>query len=339
MNPSPEVVLKDLQDRKFQPVYFLQGDEPFYIDKIAGFIEQHALPEAEKAFNQVICYGKDVTVGNVLNQARRFPMMAERTVVIVREAQEMADLTREDAQNLLEKYIAQPLPTTVLVFCHKHKTLDGRKPLAKTLAKFATLVESKKLYDNKLPDWIINYGKENRLVIQPDAAQLLADFIGNDLSRLASEIDKLLLNLKDKKIISAETVQQFVGISKEYNPFELQKALLQQDVLKANRILNYFAANPRQHPIIPLIALLFSFFTKVLLVHKADDKSEPSLAKLLAVNPFFVKDYLTAARKYNFNKTVRIIHALKLADLQSKGIDSNLSEGDILKELVFNILH
>jgi DNA polymerase-3 subunit delta len=339
MAVSPEIVLKDLQTRKFHPVYFLQGDEPFYIDKIADFIEKNALSDAEKGFNQVVCYGKDVTVGNILNQARRFPMMADKTVVIVKEAQEIQDLGKEDVQTLLEKYVMQPLTSTLLVFCHKHKSLDGRKALAKTLNQFAVFVESKKLYDNKLPDWIMAYARENQITIQPDAAQLMTDFIGNDLSRLANEIDKLLLNLKDKKSISVDIVQQYVGISKEYNPFELQKALVRRDILKANQIINYFASNLKQHPIIPLIALLFGFFTKVLLVHKSADKSEASLAKLLGVNPFFVKDYIQAAQSYPIDKTVLIIHYLHQADLQSKGIDTTLAEDAILKELIFKILH
>jgi len=339
MPQSPDAVIKNLKSRSFAPVYFLQGDEPFYIDLITDLIEKHALSESEKSFNQTICYGKDITVGGVLNNARRFPMMSEKTVVIVKEAQEILDLGKEEAQNMLEKYIMQPLVTTILVFAHKNKTLDGRKSITKTLDKQAVLVDSKKIYDNKLPDWIINYVKEKQLSIQPDAAQILANNIGNDLSRLSNEIEKLCLNLKDTKSITADLVQKYIGISKEYNTFELQKALIQKNALKANEIILYFESNPKQNPIIPIIAILFNFFSKVMLVHQAFDKSDSFLAKALGVNPFFVKDYTIAAKNYNLHKIINIINYLSEADLQSKGIDSVKSESEILKELIFKIIH
>ncbi|MBC8112224.1 MAG: DNA polymerase III subunit delta [Verrucomicrobia bacterium] len=336
---NPETIFKNLQARKFEPIYFLQGDEPFYLDKIADFIEKNALADHEKGFNQIICYGKDVTVGHIINQARKFPMMSEKTLVIVKEAQEIQDLAREEAQNLLEKYVMQPLQTTILVLVHKHKTLDGRKSLTKTLDKFAVLVESKKIYENKVPDWVLSYGKENGLQIQPDAARLLTENIGNDLSRLANEIDKLCLNLKDKKLITTDLVEQYIGISKEYNTFELQKALIIKDVLKANRIVKEFAANPKQHPVIPVIALLFGFFSKLLVLHQSNDQSDAAIAKTLGINPFFAKDYAQALKNYPFEKNIRIITYFRQADLQSKGIDATLEEGAILKELVFKILH
>lgn len=262
MPQKPEQVFSSLKNRQFAPVYFLQGEESYYIDLISDFIEKNALPEHEKGFNQVVMYGKDINVGMLLTQARRFPMMAEKQVIIVKEAQDMQDLNRDDAQKLLESYIEKPLASTILVFNHKYKTLDGRKSLAKIVDKHAILVDSKKLYDNKIPEWITVYLKEKGFGIHSAATQMLADSIGNDLSRLSNEIDKLLINCQDKKEVTAQLVQQYVGISKEYNMFELQKALIQRDVLKANQIIGYFEANPKSNPLVVVVATLFTFSVK-----------------------------------------------------------------------------
>jgi DNA polymerase III subunit delta len=340
MPQKPELVLASLKSRKFAPVYFLQGEETYFIDLISDFIEKHALPEHEKGFNQIVCYGKDSTVGTLLTQARRFPMMAEKQVIIVKEAQDITDLGREEAQKLLESYVERPLSSTILVLNHKHKTLDGRKSLAKILDKHAVLVESKKLYDNKLPEWITAYLKEKGFAIHPAATQMLADSIGNDLSRLSNEIDKLLINCKGTKEISTDLVQQYVGISKEYNMFELQKALTNKDILKANQIIQYFEANPKSNPAIVVIATLFTFFCKLLVSHESSDKSEAGLAKTLGINPFFVKEYQQALRMYPLMKVIHVIHYLRVADLQAKGVDSGqMTEGQILKELIYKILH
>jgi DNA polymerase-3 subunit delta len=340
MPHKPEQVLASLKSHKFAPVYFLQGEEPYFIDLISDYIEKNALPEHEKGFNQIVCYGKDINIGTLLTQARRFPMMADKQVIIVKEAQDITDLGREDAQKLLESYIERPLSSTVLVFNHKHKTLDGRKSLARTVDKHAMLVDSRKLYDNKIPEWITLYLKEKGYGIHPAATQMLADSIGNDLSRLSNEIDKLLINCRDKKEISTDLVQQYVGISKEYNMFELQKALTQKDVFKANQIIMHFEANPKNNPAIVVIATLFTFYCKLLLSHESNDKSEAGLAKLLGINPFFVKEYLQAMRVYPLVKVIRIIHYLRIADLQAKGVDAGqITEGQILKELIYKILH
>jgi DNA polymerase III subunit delta len=340
MPHKPEQVFASLKNRQFAPVYFLQGEEPYYIDLISDYIEKNALPEHEKGFNQMVLYGKDINVGNLLTQARRFPMMAEKQVIIVKEAQDIPDLNREDAQKLLESYLERPLASTILVLNHKYKTLDGRKSLAKTVDKHAILVESKKLYDNKLPEWITTYLKDKGFGIHPAATQMLADSIGNDLSRLSNEIDKLLINCKDKKEVTAELVQQYVGISKEYNVFELQKAFIQRDILKANQIIQYFEANPKSNPLIVVVATLFTFYSKVLVAHHSKETTEAGLAKVLGVNPFFVKDYQQAMRAFPLMKVINIIHHLRIADLQAKGVDTGqASEGQILKELVFKILH
>lgn len=340
MPHKPEQVLVALKSGKFAPIYFLQGEETYFIDLISDYIERYALADHEKGFNQVVCYGKDSNIGSLLTQARRFPMMAEKQVIIVKEAQDIADLGREDSQKLLESYIERPLTSTILVFNYKHKMLDGRKSLAKTLDKYAVLVDSKKLYDNKIPEWIASYLKDKGISIHPAAIQMLADSIGNDLSRLSNEIDKLLINCRDKKEISTDLVQQYVGISKEYNMFELQKALTNKDVLKANQIILYFEANPKNNPVIVVIATLFTFFCKLLVSHESNDKSEAGLAKTLGINPFFVKEYLQAIRVYPLIKIIHIIHYLKIADLQAKGVESGqMTDGQILKELIYKILH
>jgi len=342
MPQSPEQVFKDLQKNQYAPVYFLQGEEPFFIDKIADYIEQHALPEDQKSFNQVVMYGKDVDVNTVITNARSFPMMAERQVIIVREAQEIQDFNTQMAQQLLEKYINNPLPSTILVFCYKYKVVG--KGLTAVLEKFSVLVTTKKLYDNHLPGWIIQYVAERGFHMEDKAVQMLADFVGNNLERLSNEIEKVLINFKGKTeeqfVITPEIVQKYVGISKEYNVFELQKALAVGDVVKANYIVNYFDANPKANPIIPVIAALFTFFSKLLLVHNSTDKTERGLAALLKIKPFFVKEYQIAAKNFPLKKVIQNIHFLREADLRAKGVNNGSStEGQILKELVFKLMH
>lgn len=340
MAVTAENILSELKQNKYAPVYFLQGEEPYYIDLISDYIEANALQESEKGFNQVVMYGKDAEVNKILTNARRYPMMAERQVVLVKEAQEIPDLNKEDGQKLLESYLKNPLPSTILVFSHKYKTLDGRKSLAKTVKEKAVLLTTKKLYDSAIPDWIVSYVKGKGFGIDIKATQMLTDFIGNNLSSLTNEINKILINFKEKTTIDAGIVQKFVGISKEYNVFELQKALGTRDVVKANQIVNYFEANPKNNPIIPVVALLYSFYSKLLMVHHAKDKSERALASTLGLNPYFIKEYLIAARNYPIYKVIDNIHHIKNADLQSKGVDSaSMAEGQILRELVYKLMH
>ncbi|MFD2245017.1 DNA polymerase III subunit delta [Pontibacter ruber] len=340
MSHTPEGILEQLKKRQFAPVYFLQGEEPYYIDLIADYIEANALQEHEKGFNQVVIYGKDVDVATVLLQAKRFPMMSERQVVIVKEAQSIQDLEREESVKQLEAYLQNPLPSTILVFCHKHKSLDGRKALGKAVAKHAVLLTTKKLYDNQVPAWVNQYLKTKGVQASPQAVVMLSEFIGADLSRLSNEIDKLLINLKPGQAIDERVVQENVGISKEYNIFELQSALIAQDPLKANRIIHYFEANPKNNPLIPNLYLLFSFFTKLLCLHQQADKSEAGLRKSLGAQAWKVKDYMHALRAYPLHRVVDIIHYIRVADLQVKGITGgDMSEAEILRELVFKILH
>ncbi|TXK47686.1 DNA polymerase III subunit delta [Pontibacter qinzhouensis] len=340
MSQTPEGILEQLKKRLFAPVYFLQGEEPYYIDLISDYIEANALQEHEKGFNQVVIYGKDADVATILLQAKRFPMMSERQVVIVKEAQSVPDIEKEEGMKQLETYLQNPLPSTILVLCFKHKSLDGRKSLAKVVGKHAVLLTTKKLYDNQIPGWVTSYIKEKGLQATPKAVLLLSEFIGSDLSRQANEIDKLLLNLKPGQTIDERVVQENVGISKEYNIFELQTALIQQDALKVHRIIHYFESNPKNNPLIPNLSLLFSFFTKLLVLHMNADKSEAAVRKSLGNRGFLAKEYLHALRVYPAQKTIDIIHFIRVADLQVKGIQGgNMSDAEILRELVFKILH
>lgn len=340
MAVTPESVLKDLKSKKYAPVYFLQGDETYYIDMISGYIEKHVLTEGEKGFNQTILYGRDVAMNVVLTNARRFPMMSEKQVVIVKEAQAITDINKEAGQKLLTDYIQNPVPSTILVFCHKNKTLDKRKSLGKLIEKHAVAITTKKLYDNQVPAWVESYLKSKGFGANAKAVQMLADSIGNDLERLANEIDKMLINFKEKVQIDEAIVQRYVGISKDYNVFELQKALMTKDVIKANKIVNYFEANAKKNPIIPIVAILFSFYSKLLMAFHAKDKSERNLASVLKVSPYFVKDYIYAMKNYSPGQIVNNIHHIKQADLKSKGVDNiSATDGQILKELVFKLLH
>jgi DNA polymerase III subunit delta len=339
MPKSAAEILKDLKKKSYAPLYLLHGDEPYYLDKVADFIEENALSPADRSFNQFIFFGKDLTIPALLANAKRFPMMAERQLVMVKEAQAIQGLEQKEMQVALENYIKNPLPSTILVLVFK-TSADERKSWVKTFDKVGLVMPSKKLYDNKLPDWILEYCHENGLKISRKAIEMLVENVGNDLKRLASEIDKIKLNLRIDEEINAQVIERYVGISKEYNYFEFQKALINRDVLKANQIVNFFAANPKDNPLAPIVLLLYNFFSKVLLTHATPDKSERNLAAVLGVNPFFTKDYLQAIRSYNLAKVVQILGEIKRLDLKSKGVESgSLSDGEALREATFRILH
>ena len=340
MPHTPQQVLAQLQQKQYAPVYFLQGEEPYYIDLITNYVEENVLSAAEKGFNLTVVYGKDQSMNEILTHARRFPMGSERQVVIVKEAQELQDLKREEGSKLLAAYIKSPQPATLLVFAHKYKTLDARRSLSKVVAQQAVLVHAKKVYDQQMEVWITAYAREKGLRITEKAAWMLQEYIGNDLARLANELNKICLNLAESTEIDDAMVQTYVGISRTFNAFELQKALAQKDVRKAQQIVLHFAANPKNNPAIPLVALLFAFFSKLLLVHHAQDKSVSALAKVLQVRPYFVQEYLLAAQHYPLPKVIENIHHLHQADLQLKGVDYPATPaGQILKELVFKLLH
>ena len=334
-------LLRDFKENRYAPVYLLQGEESYYIDLISDYIEEHALDEAARSFNQVIIYGKDVKVPDVLNHARRFPMMSDRQVVIVKEAQNMeSDLKKANSEKMLEAYLKNPQPATILVFCFKYKSIDKRKKLYKLFLKHAVILNTKKLYDSQLPEWIRNYFGSRNLKITEKAVHMLADYIGNDLERLSNEIDKMLINFKDPVEIDDGLIQKYIGISKEYNAFELQKAISYKDPVKTYKIINYFAANPRANPIIPIIGTLYSLFSKLLLLYSNKAFTEDAIASAIHINRFFAKEYIVGLRNYPLQKVVKNIHYLREADLHSKGVDhASLTEAQILRELAFKLLN
>jgi DNA polymerase-3 subunit delta len=333
MEVSYEQLINNLKQKKYEPIYFLCGEEPYYIDKIAEYIENNVLDESEKGFNQTILYGKDTDAITIINEAKRFPMMAERQVVIVKEAQYLEKI------DVLNSYLENPTPTTLLVICYKKKGVDKRTAFGKNVSKKTVYFESAKLKDHKVPEWIDAYVKEKKYKIDPKGSIMLSEFLGNDLSKIANEIDKLMLNIPAGEIITPSLIEKFIGISKDYNVFELTKALGEKNVLKANKIVNYFAANPKNNPIIPIIANLHGYFSKVIITLALKNQSENVIASEIGVMPFYVKEYKAASLNYDFRKLVQIIGLLHEYDLKSKGVNNNQEEGELLKELVFKILH
>ena len=324
-------IITDIKKGTIAPIYFLMGEEPYYIDGITRFIENNLLTEEEKGFNQRILYGRDVTVEEIVSNAKRYPMMAERQVVIVKEAQ---DLT-QTIENLVS-YAENPQPTTVLVICYKYKTLDKRKKLSKLLKQNGVLFESKKLYENQVPDWIRRVMKGKGYTITHKAAQMLTEFLGNDLSKVNNELEKLQLIIKPKEQITPEIVEENIGISKDFNNFELQNAIGARDVKKAFGIVQYFAHNPKNHPLVITIALMYSFFSKLLIYHSLTDKSVAASA--LGVSPYFVKNYQTASRNFPMKNISAIIASIREVDMKSKGVGAaNLPQGELLKELLTKI--
>ena len=331
-------ILRDIHAKRFAPVYFLHGEEAFFIDQIADAIEANALPEAERGFNQTILYGKDVDQLTLLDYLRRYPMMSERQVVILREAQEMKSLAE------LTSYLENPMPSTVFVACHKHKKVDARTKFGKALGgKNIVLFESKKLYDNQIADWISAYCKSKKRSIAPAAAALMAEYLGADLSRITNELDKLALNLPPGATMTEAAVQENIGISKEYNLFELQKAVAQRDIAKVSRIREHFAANSRKNPLIVTISSLFAYFSKVYMLHSLKGQSDAEVLKALELrSDWFLKEYKIAAANYNFAQTVQAISLLKTYDLRSKGVDNDntsTGESELMKELFWKLMH
>ena len=328
-------IITDLKNKKYSPVYFFEGEEPFFMDRISDFILENVLTEDEKGFNQTILYGKDLSLDSIMTAAKRFPMMAERQVVVIREAQNIKNI--ED----LSHYVEKPMRSTILVFNYKYKTIDKRKKLYKALQKNGVFLESKPLYENKIPAWISEYLKEKNLGIDPRAAQMITDFVGSDLQRIVNELEKVTISLVPGTSIMPEDVEKNIGISKEFNTFELQNALGNKDILKSNRIINYFIDNEKLHPLTVIIGMLVTYFRKLLIYHSIENKNDrTAVAQKLGVNPFFINDYVSAARNYSLDKSVLIISMMREYDLRSKGArGGTTSNGDLLKELVFKILH
>ena len=334
---SFDKITADLKAGRYAPIYFLMGDEPYFIDKISDYIEQNAVAEDERDMNQTVMYGKDVKIEDVIIEARRYPFMAERRVVIVKEAQ---NLKRNIDK--LELYLKAPVQTTTLVFCYKYDKLDGRKKYVKEIERIGVLFHSATIYDDRIPEWIVRYCSEVGVKINAQAANMLANNIGNDLLRIAGEIDKLKIAVNDGRTdtISPEIVERNVGISKEYNNFELTAALGKKDALTVYRIVDYFGKSPKNFVIQVTLAVVYNFFVNLLHYHLLKDKSPESVSQRVGINRFFVKDFAAAARLYSPAKIRRIIGYIRDTDAKSKGFGSTATAPeDLLKELCFRILN
>jgi DNA polymerase-3 subunit delta len=329
-----EQVLADLKAKKYNSIYFLAGEETFYIDLISDYIEKNILDEAEKGFNQTVMYGRDVEIGALISAAKQFPMMSENTVIIVKEAQDLKNIEE------LKSYVDQPLNSTLLVLCYRGKKIDKRKALYKSLQKNGLYLESNKLYENKIPEWIKGYLRAKDYTIGNKASAMLTEFLGTDLSKISGELDKLCILAHKGSEINAALVEENIGISKDYNNFELQNAVMNKDLLKANRIIKYFEANPRKNPIVVTLSVLYNLFSKVLIYHGLTDKNPQSVARCLGVNPYFVKDYQKAAQNYSLKNSVKALDLLRDADMKSKGYNNpSTSQSDLLKELVYKLCY
>lgn len=325
-------IVSNIKKGNIAPIYFLTGEEPYYIDKIAEYIEKSVLTEEERGFNQVILYGKEITIEDIVGNAKRYPMMAERQVVIVKEAQHLS----RTIENLVP-YADRPQPSTVLVLCYKYNKLDKRKKLYKSISKTGVIFEGKKLYENQVGDWIKKSLHSRGYGITFKAADLLVEFLGTDLGKIDKELEKLCLVVPKGIEINPETIESNIGISKDYNNFELKKAIGERDVEKATRIINYFAQNPKDNPFVLTVTLLYSFFIQLLSYHGLKDHSPKSVSTALGIRPFFVTQIQTAARNYPMRRVSEIISGLRELDVKGKGVGSNISQTDLLKELLIKI--
>ncbi|AXI24218.1 delta subunit [Cardinium endosymbiont of Sogatella furcifera] len=335
MTQSVQAVLQDLQKGIYLPVYFLQGEEVYYIDAITQHIEEKLLAPAEKTFNLTIAYGKESSMAALLTQARRFPMAAALQVVIVKEAQEMADLKNTVGQRLLLHYLQHPQPTTLLVFAYKYKTIDGRSTFGKALSKHSILITSKKLYDQQLPAFIQAFVENLKLFITEQAICLVEAYIGNDLTRIASELHKLHINLTPGSTITDGMVEAYIGLQKPFNVFELQKAIMQKDYPKSYQIISV----SKEHAALPMVTILYNLFAKLLILHQTKETIPTKLAGQIDIHPYFIQGYLDAVQNYTLHQTMDNITYLHQADLQLKGIDANVSEEQIMKALIFKLMH
>ena len=327
-------IVSDIKSGNIKPIYFLMGEESYYIDKIAEYIEKNVLTEEERGFNQMVMYGKEVTIDEIVSNAKRYPMMAEKQVIIVKEAQHLS----RTIENLLS-YADSPQPSTVLVFCYKYGKLDKRKKIYKSIQKNGVLFESKKLYDNQVSDWIRKVLQGKGYSISPKAAILLVEYLGTDLSKINNELEKLQLVIPKDVEISPAAIEEHIGISKDFNNFELKKAIGERDILKATRIIHYFAQNPKDNPFVVTVTLLHNFFSQLLQYHGMSDHSSKNVASTLGINPYFVKEYQTAARNYPMKKVSQIISYLREMDLKGKGVGgASLPQADLLKELLVKII-
>lgn len=339
MSQSAEAVLQALQKGVFNPVYFLQGEETYYIDAITEYIEKQLLQPAEKSFNLTIVYGKECNMATLLTQARRFPMGSPKQVVIVKEAQEMVDLKNATGQRLFLNYLAHVQPATLLVFAHKYKTIDGRNAFSKALEKKTVLVNCKKLYDQQLPAFIKSFAKKLELSITEKAAWMAQEFIGNDLNRITNELQKLRINFAAGSTITDSIIETYIGLHRPFNVFELQKAIMQKDYAKSYRITSICSLNAKEHAALPIVTILYNFFSKLLILHQTKENTPAKMAQQIEVNPYFLQGYLDATKKYHLQQTLQNITYLHQADLQLKGINCNMSDYQIMKELIFKLMN
>ncbi|MEJ6682023.1 MAG: DNA polymerase III subunit delta [Flavobacteriales bacterium] len=331
-------ILKSLKNKDYKPVYFLTGEEPYYIDRISDYIENNVLAEGERDFNLSIFYGGDSSMDEIISSAKRFPMMSERQVIIIKEAQALKDWKTKNKTDLLEKYLAAPLESTILVFQHKHKSLDGRSQIAKAIKASSVYYESKKQSEYKIPNWITDYVKSKNRNIDTTTSALLTEYLGNDLNKIVNALEKLLILVKENEQITSLHVEKNIGISKDYTIFEFQKALGAKNILQANKIINYYSANPKAYPLPMLLPILYKYFTRLIKLHRLPPGE--NAAHFLGVSPYGLNDFNLAKRNYNAGSLARIIGHLRKADTMSKGVNNPSTTAEqILKELTYKILH
>lgn len=348
MIKSVQEVLKDIKQNKLAPIYLIHGDEPFFIDQLTESFENNVLNPSEQSFNQFVLFGKDHSMASVVSYARRFPMMAEKQVIIVKEAIFLENMGKgkapakdkaDEEWRAFEDYCSNPTPSTLLVFTIKNLLTDKSRLFA-PLVKHGIIVASKKISDDKVAQWLKDYLASANLTMKPDTLEMMVTYVGSDLKRMAFEANKLMVNVPAGSEIGSVEVEKFIGISREYNFFEFQKAMLNKNVEKAQKIAFHFAENSKQNPVAPMIILLYNFFSKVLQVHDLGNISDAEIAKETGLNPYFVRDYTTARKNYSLGKVVRILEEIKNADLKMKGvIGKNVSDRDIILDLSFMILH
>lgn len=339
-------IIKNLKNKIYHPVYFLSGEEPYYIDEISDYIESHVLEDHERDFNQTVLYGLDTNVDQILAEARRFPMMADYQVVIVKEAQNIRNLIPREMPDRVEDsqllaYLQKPQKSTILVFCYKYKNVDKRKATGKFLVKNTAFFQSEKMRDYHIPNWIIDHVSQKGYKIGPREAAILSEYLGSDLGKIVNEVSKLTINLPAGSVIDKGIIEKYIGISKDYNIFEFQDALGKKDFMKAMKIANYFAANPKANPLPMLMANLYSYFSKLLIFHSLKEKNnEKLIASELKIHPFFVKDYQRAAQHYPYPKLRSIFEGMRELDVKSKGVgNTGADNSDLMKEFLFRVMN
>ncbi len=336
-------IIKDINAKKYAPVYFLHGEESFFINTLVSHFENELLDESQKSFNQYILYGKEIDITQIITTAKKFPMMGDYQLIVVKEAQDIKDWKKNQSIEALIHYLKTPVPSTILVFAYQHKSIDKRSKLAKTLGKTAVMMEAKKIYDNQIGPWIQNYLDTKSLQMTQNGIMMLSENIGNNLHRLSIEINKLAMNIAKGVEITEQHIQNYVGINRDYNIFELQKALSFGDYSKAYKIVEYFTLNLNRNPFVITIVQLFNYFNKILIIHQSSVKEKHHIASIIGVSPFFVGEYLNASKRYSLPIVLRNIELVHDTDLKFKGIkpfaSSKGKEGALLKELIFKLMH